>query len=127
MATEPEYVELTPEMRKRLERFREENDGAPLGGVGTELLLEDENVRIWKLVLEPGEASDFHHHEVDYYLVIQGGDLVAGVPPKSSGMDPFVARIPPEGNTVRVPAGGTEWAINVGKETYREVLIELKK
>jgi hypothetical protein len=42
-------------------------------------------------------------------------------------MDPFVARIPAGGNTVRIPKGGIEWAVNVGEQTYSEVLIELKK
>ena len=87
---------------------------------------EDDRIRIWELTLEPGEASDLHHHEVDYYLHIMTGDVVADVPPKDSGIDPFVARIPPEGNTVCVPRGGTEWAVNVGEQTYHEVLIELK-
>ena len=54
------------------------------------------------------------------------GDLVAGIPPKDSPMDFFVGKIPPEGNTVRVPKGGTEWALNVGQKTYHEILIELK-
>jgi hypothetical protein len=126
MATEPEYLELTPQMRERLERFRKDHAAEPMGNVGSNLLLEDEKVRIWELRLEPGEASDLHHHEVDYYLHIMQGDVVAGVPPADSGMDPFVARIPPAGNTVRVPRGGTEWAVNVGNETYHEILIELK-
>jgi len=57
--------------------------------------------------------------------VIFSGDRVAGIPPKGSG-DPFVGVIPEKGNTVPVPKGGTEWAYNIGKETYHEVLIELK-
>jgi hypothetical protein len=78
-------------------------------------------------VLEPGEASDLHHHEHDYFLVIDSGDLVAGVMPKGGPMDWFVGKVPPQGNTVRVPKGNTEWAYNVGKKRYHEVLIELKK
>lgn len=124
--SDPEYIDLTPELRDRLEKFREDHDGEPLGAIATRVLFEDDRVRIWELRLEPGEASDLHHHENDYYLVIQQGDLIAGIPPKSSGNDPFVARIPPEGNTVAVPGGGTEWALNVGKQTYFEILIELK-
>jgi hypothetical protein len=27
---------------------------------------------------------------------------------------------------VPIPKGGTEWAFNVGNETFREILIELK-
>lgn len=127
MPTEPEYVALTPELRERLERFREEHAGDPVGNVGSRLLLEDDAVRIWEMELAPGEHSDLHHHAVDYYLVIKKGDLIAGVPPVESGIDPFVARLPPQGNTVRVPRGGTEWAVNVGRETYYEILIELKQ
>jgi len=123
--TPPEYAELTPELRERLEKFREEHADDPMGDVATRLLFEDERVRIWEMTLEPGQHSDLHHHEHDYYLCIFEGDRVAGIPPKDSGMDPFVGRIPPQGNTVRVPKGGTEWALNVGDETYREILIEL--
>jgi hypothetical protein len=124
--SEPQYAEITPELRARLEKFRDEHEGDPMGGVGTRLLFEDDRVKIWEMILEPGEASDLHHHEHDYYLAISEGDLVAGVPPKDSGMDFFVGIVPEEGNTVPVPKGGTEWAYNVGKKTYREILIELK-
>jgi hypothetical protein len=123
---DPEYIEPTPQLRARLEQFREDHEGDPVGDIATRVLFEDDRVRIWELHLEPGEASDLHHHDNDYYLVIQQGDLIAGIPPKSSGIDPFVARIPPEGNTVAVSGGGTEWALNVGQQPYYEVLIELK-
>ena len=124
---EPEYIELTPEMSARLERFRLEHKDDPVGDVATTLLYEDDAVRVWEMNLEPGEHSDLHHHAVDYLLVIDSGDLVAGIPPLGSGGAPFVGKIPPEGNTVRVPAGGTEWAVNVGEKTYHEILIELKQ
>jgi len=125
--TEPEYAEITPELEERLRKFRDAHEGDSLGGVGTEVLYEDDDVKIWELSLEPGEASDLHHHEHDYFLVVDSGDLVAGVMPKGGPMDWFVGKIPPQGNTVRVPKGNTEWAVNVGKKRYHEVLIELKK
>ncbi len=125
--TPPEYAEVTAEMRERLERFRTEHQGEPIGDVANTLLYEDDNVRVWEMNLEPGEHSDLHHHAVDYLLVIDSGDFVAGIPPLGSGADPFVGKVPAAGNTVRVPAGGTEWALNVGKETYHEFLIELKQ
>jgi hypothetical protein len=124
--SEPQYAEITPELRERIERFRKEHADDPLGGVGTRVLFEDDKVRIWEMRLEPGEASDLHHHEHDYYLVIFSGDQVAGIPPKGHPMEPFVGVIPPEGNTVGVPKGGTEWALNVGKKPYYEILVELK-
>ena len=125
--TEPQYADITPDLKERLEKFREERSGDALGGVGTQVLFEDDDVRIWELKLEPGEHSDLHHHEHDYYLVIDSGDLVAGVMPKGGPMDFFVGVVPEQGNTVRVPKGNTEWAYNVGKKTYHEVLVELKK
>ena len=124
--TAPEFVDVTPALRERMEKFREEHDGAPVGDVGTRVLFEDDKVRIWEMRLEPGEASDLHHHVHDYYLVVFQGDLVAGIPPKGNPVEPFVAKVPPEGNTVGIPKGGTEWALNVGEKTYYEILIELK-
>ncbi|MCG8590816.1 MAG: hypothetical protein MJE66_16110 [Proteobacteria bacterium] len=124
--SEPEYAEITPELAERIERFREEHAGDPVGDVANTILFEDERVRIWEMKLEPGEHSDLHEHKHDYYLVVMSGDLVAGVTPKDSPMDPFVGKIPPEGNTVPVPKGGVEWAFNVGEKTYHEFLIELK-
>jgi hypothetical protein len=125
--SEPEYAEITPELRERLEKFRAEHSGDALGNVANQILFEDDDVRIWEMKLEPGENSDLHHHEHDYILVIDSGDLVAGIPPKDSPMEFFVGKVPPNGNTVRVPKGGTEWALNVGTTTYHEILIELKK
>jgi len=118
--------ELTPEMRERLDRFRDEHEDDPVGNVADRILFEDDSVRIWEMKLEPGEASDLHVHEHDYYLIILSGDLVAGVTPRDFPADSFVGVVPPEGNTVPVPKGGKEWAYNVGEKTYYEFLIELK-
>ncbi|HPG24162.1 MAG: hypothetical protein H6748_12415 [Spirochaetaceae bacterium] len=124
--TPPEFIDLTPEMKARLDRFREEHKDDPRGDVASRVLWEDEKLRIWEMVLEPGQASDLHHHDHDYYLVILTGDYVAGVTPEGSPVPSFVGKVPAEGNTVSIPKGGLEWAYNVGKETYREILIELK-
>jgi len=124
--TPPEFAPLTPALRERIEKFREEHAGDPIGNVANHVLFEDDQVRIWEMKLEPGEHSDLHHHAHQYYLVVFSGDLVAGIPPKGSPVEPFVGKIPPNGNTVVVPKGGTEWALNVGKKTYHEILIELK-
>ena len=125
--TETEYLPIPPAMRERIEKFRQEHDGEPIGDVADHVLFEDDKVRIWEMTLEPGEHSDLHHHAHDYYLVIFSGDLVAGVTPLGDPVDPFLAQVPRGGNTVAIPRGGTEWAVNVGKETYHEILIELKQ
>jgi len=125
--TPPEFIEITPELRARLEKFRDEHASDKVGNVADHVLWEDDDVRVWEMTLEPGEWTDLHHHKHEYILVIDSGDLVAGIPPKDSGMDFFVGKVPAAGNTVRVPKGGTEWALNVGKKRYHEILIELKK
>jgi quercetin dioxygenase-like cupin family protein len=35
--------------------------------VGTRLLYENARVRVWEIVLEPGERAPFHCHEGDYF------------------------------------------------------------
>lgn len=126
LATPPVFLDLTPEMKARLDRFRDEHKGEPIGKVGSRIILEDDTVRIWELILEPGEASDLHRHDLDYYLIILEGDFVAGVTPKGSPVDSFVGKVPEAGNTVGIPKGGLEWAYNVGEKTYREFIVELK-
>jgi len=124
--TEPDFIDVTPEMKERLDRFYEEHKDDELGNIASRVLFEDHHVRIWEMTLEPGEASAKHHHEHEFYLVILQGDLIAGVTPEDSEVENFVARVPKDGNTVPIPKGGTEWAFNVGNETFREILIELK-
>ena len=126
IATEPEFIDLTPEMQKRLDDFAETHKSDPLGGVGGRVILEDDRVRMWELILEPGEASALHYHEYDYYLIIFEGDYVAGVSGPESDIPSFVGKVPEAGNTVVIPKGATEWAYNVGEKTYREVIVELK-
>ena len=125
ISTPPEIIDLTPEMKERLDRFRDEHKDDPIGNVGSQLLFEDDRVKIWQLILEPGEASDLHRHDHDYYLAISEGDYVAGVIPEGAGQS-FVGKVPAIGNTVSIPKGGLEWAYNVGEKTYREILVELK-
>lgn len=43
------------------------NTERELGGVGTKVLFENDNVRVWELDLAPGESSDIHQHDHDEY------------------------------------------------------------
>lgn len=126
LATPPDFIELTPEMKERLDRFAAEHADEEIGDVGSRIIFEDDRVRMWELILEPGEASDLHRHDHDYYLIIFEGDYVAGVSQPGSGVASFVGKVPEAGNTVSIGKGATEWAYNVGSKPYREVIVELK-
>jgi quercetin dioxygenase-like cupin family protein len=47
---------------------------APNGCVGTELLSETENTRVWMIRLKPGERVGFHRHVLNYFWTsVNGG------------------------------------------------------
>ena len=44
--SEPEYAEVTPELKEKFERFREEHANDPVGNVAQDVLYEDDDVRV---------------------------------------------------------------------------------
>ena len=104
------------------------DDRRRLGNVGTKVLFETDNVRVWEMRLAPGQESDVHRHELDYILVLIGGDRIAVVPEPDTGgrfREYMEVDVVP-GTVVRVGKGGVETARNVGSEPYHEVIVELK-
>ena len=93
-----------------------------LGNVATKLLVENDRVKIWEMLLEPGESSDLHHHAMDYVLCILEGDSIDADPP---GGKTFHASIQP-GQVFFIKRGGTERAVNRGTKRFREIVIEIK-
>lgn len=101
-----------------------EDLGTPdeLGDVATKLLFENDRVRVWEMVLEPGQRSDWHRHDHPYLLCIIEGETIDAR--MASGRD---LSIPAGAGTVYyVPPGATEVAVNRSVTRFREVLIELK-
>ena len=99
-----------------------------LGGVGTALLFENDQVRIWEMDLAPGERTAIHRHDLDYILVQIEGDRVAGISePDTQGPYPGTVDTEVEpGRWIYIRKGGIETAVNTGKRRYREILIEVK-
>ena len=93
-----------------------------LGNVATRLLFENERVKVWEMLLEPGESSDLHQHTMDYLLCIIEGQSVDA--DRADGSTIHVPVAP--GDVFYIPRGGTETAVNRSSSRYREVLIELK-
>src|SRR3954468_1942475 len=99
-----------------------------LGPIATELVYEDDHVRVWTFHLEPGEASPLHRHEHDYVIVDVAGDRIAAEPAPDSGgeFDRYVEADVRRGRASFLRKGGVERAVNVGEEPYRTVIVELK-
>ena len=99
-----------------------------LGPVATRILEENDRVRIWEMVLEPGEELALHKHDLDFINVNLEGDRLAGyVHSEATGRftEDIEVEIHP-GNHYYTPRGGAEIAKNTGTKLYRALLIELK-
>jgi mannose-6-phosphate isomerase-like protein (cupin superfamily) len=90
--------------------------------VGTRLIFENEQVRVWEFTLAPGEEIGAHKHEHDYFFYpIEGGTLEVRRP---SGT---VQATLEAGQVYYRRGGDTHAARNRGPTRYHEVLVELKK
>ena len=49
--------------------FENELAGRPNVDVGTRLLLSNDRVHVWEIVLAPGERAPFHLHRTPYFFV----------------------------------------------------------
>jgi len=99
-----------------------------LGPPGT-LLFENDRVRIWELIMKPGEVSNWHDHTDDHLLVLVDGAAIAEL---ANGATPDTASSfeIPDQHILYVPGtpGVKEWPINASKDrTMRELIIDLKR
>ena len=99
-------------------------EGSPV--IGTAELFENERVKVWDFVLEPGEAVPMHTHHRDHVIVvIEGGDLEVEY---ADGRRQAYSPRPGDVHFGRVDGAGadTHDARNVGATRYRNLIIELK-
>ena len=75
--------------------------------IGTELVFEDESVRVWRIDLAPGEQAGWHTHYLDYTsIVVEGGRVERRARPRYNS-----ARL------AGAPAGGTSRTASPGEST----------
>jgi beta-alanine degradation protein BauB len=94
--------------------------------IATRVLFEDDRIRVWEMVLEPGEDSGRHEHPHDYVVVLVEGDRVGIHEHRTSAGEPGGYReadVTP-GQAFRLRAGGIETAVNAGSVRYRDIEIE---
>jgi len=106
--------------------------GEIVGEVGTKKLFENDRVVVWEMRLEPGETELIHEHKNDYLMVQIAGDRVAAdFEPGCKGTWSEFAGQRLEGdvfngNVLFADKGGIEAAVNIGNETFYEIIVELK-
>jgi uncharacterized cupin superfamily protein len=92
--------------------------------VGTELLFENDRVRVWSLTLQPGQASPRHRHEHDYLFVHTTPATIEYVPEQGEpSTERFGAGYV---EYTEVGAGITHHIVNRGTAPHHEVLVEFK-
>lgn len=94
--------------------------------VGTELLFENDRVRVWDLRLAPGERAGFHRHSDDYFFVVIGGGKLKSV--RGDGSDWYETEM--RDGEVRfreIEGEDVHDAINVGEREWRNIVVELKR
>jgi hypothetical protein len=92
--------------------------------IGSSTLFENDRIRVWEMVLAPGEACPWHQHFADYIVIYMAPthlelEFEGQNPRTQSYGDGFVQYIV-------VGEGGTPHRIrNVGREGHRQFIIEL--
>lgn len=100
----------------------------PNDRIGTELLFENERLRVWDMTLEPGQATDLHRHDNDYLFVyvtddnrldieMPSGDVIHAESPDGAVAYWEVGAADP-------PPHYTHRARNVGDRAHRQILVE---
>jgi hypothetical protein len=93
-----------------------------LGDVANKFLFENDRVKVWEMLLEPGESSDYHEHTLPYVLCILEGDKIDA--DFENGKSISIPVQP--GRVFYVKPGNRETAVNRSSTRFREILIELK-
>ena len=93
--------------------------------VGTELLFENDRVRVWQMELAPGAASELHRHDNDYLFVYVTPTVLES---RSPTREPRTFRCD-DGFVQFVEVGpqGTapHQVTNVASEPHRQIVVEL--
>lgn len=97
------------------------------GRVGTRLVSETDTVRVWHIVLEPGDRLPAHCHVLDYFWTATAPGRARSQTPDGRVVEVEYV----EGDTRHLAFGPGEFMIhdleNVGDTTLRFTTVEFKK
>lgn len=92
--------------------------------IGTELLFEDDRIRVWQMILQPGEESPLHRHTGDYVFVYTTPSRITAF---LEGQEPTTSEFDDGFVQYTAVGGGIVHKIrNDGEEVHRQILVELK-
>ncbi len=100
-----------------------------LAPIATEVIYEDDHVRVWNQVVPKGGSIPRHRHDHDYFLVHVSGEGPIDVTfhdGTGGKLGEHVTFQPKPGSADLIRKGHVETAHNRGEE-YRAVLVELKQ
>ena len=101
------------------------HDKKPSRDVGTEVLFENDVIRIWNMELQPGEASHYHRHGYDYFYVYTTPSRIAV---HRIGEPDVVQNYQANFVQYNVIGDGIEHSItNVGEARHQQIIVELKR
>ena len=92
--------------------------------IGTELLFENDRVRVWDMTLQPGQESPLHVHEGDYLFVyVTPSRLTAFIEDK----EPYTTEFD-DGFVQYTEVGKGTWhkIRNDSDQVHRQILVEFK-
>jgi len=107
------------------------------GYVGSNVIYEDDAVRVWNFTLAPGEMTSMHKHDYDYHFVaikptqleVYGEDGSRLFDFRAEGVLGFKLvgdLLEPIGIELPWPIPATHAAKNIGEDDYYEILFESK-
>jgi quercetin dioxygenase-like cupin family protein len=94
----------------------------PCGPIGTEVIFENDQVRVWDMKVAPGGKKAWHHHTMDYVIInISGGKIeLENVNGHTIIADDKV------GGVIWRDAGEKHELRNLSGKPYQNILVELK-
>jgi beta-alanine degradation protein BauB len=109
-----------------------------MAGVGSNVVFENDKIKVWEFNLEPGEQTPVHTHDMDYIFYVINGTTLEVFDANNKFLsnievaDGDVVPLRLEGDELvvignesqRIPA--THSARNGGPNRYREILVETK-
>jgi quercetin dioxygenase-like cupin family protein len=94
-----------------------------LGPIGDYVMFENDRVRVWDFVVEPGKSKGWHRHDLAYVII----PMTDGEIELESAIDGQIERPKGKiGQPIWRDAGEIHDLRNVGEAIYRNILIELK-